>query len=364
VSPAISPAPAPPADTRPANSAKPPGVESVVVLVVGENLKSRSLLTSILGAFGVGAVLRAVSGANALELFHEMRRRPERVGVSGLDLVMADWEMTRIDGAGLLRWIRRHPESPDPFLPFIAMSTAPSQDQVRAARDLGANQFIARPFTVEALCEHLDSLTGDSRNYVQISDYFGPDRRHHDVPVELDLRGDEGVVRPGVRLLVAPKRLAAKLGGRFEPEPRRLAEARNKLDAWHDEFMAAVENGLARAESRFADIELSPDAEARVLGLADLNTISHHLHGYGRSFGSPLVITLSRSLHQLTGQTDQIDRDYLELVRAHLDALQAVLKLGLRSEGTKTEHKLVHELHRANRKLVRRAAERRLRCPG
>ncbi len=335
-------------------------MRKVTVLVVGENLQHRTLLASILSAFGIGAVLRAVSGAKALELFHHLRRRPERVGVAGLDLIIADWEMSQIDGAALLRWIRRHPDSPDPFLPFVAMTTAPSAGQVRAARDLGASLFIARPFTIEILCDRLDSLTGDRRDYVQIHDYFGPDRRHHQAPVALDRRGDDAVARPGVRLLVAPKRLAAKLGGRFEPEPECLSEARKKLHAWRHEVVVTAEKYLARAASRFAEIENTQDAAARALGLADLNQISHHLHDYGLSLGFPVVITLSRSLRQLTGQIDQADTGGLELVRAHLSALQAVLKAGPLGAGGKVERNLVHELDRANQKIARRSADRRL----
>jgi CheY-like chemotaxis protein len=287
-----------------------------------------------------------------LELFQQMRYHPRQVGVASLDLVIADWRMGQIDGAALLRWIRHHPDSPDPFLPFIAMGTAPSEDQVRAARDLGANQFIARPFTIEGLCGHLDCLTGDNRNYVETGDYFGPDRRHHHLPVVLERRGDEGLVRPGVRFLVAPKRLAAKLGGRFEPRPERLAAARDKLQAWQREFVVTAENYLARAEACFAEIESTRDAALRHRGLADLNRISDHLHGYGRSFGFPLVITLSRSLQQLTGQAHEADSDCLQLVRAHLDALQAVLQAGLCPAGGKIGRKLVQELPRANRKMV------------
>ena len=127
-----------------ATTANPPGLKSVAVLIADESLKTRKLIGSILDSFGVGTVLQASNGAHALELFQQIRRHPDRIGVSGLDLVIADWEMTQIDGAALLRWIRRHPKSPDPFLPFIAMSTEPNSDQIRAARDLGASQFIAR----------------------------------------------------------------------------------------------------------------------------------------------------------------------------------------------------------------------------
>ena len=345
---------------RPATTANPAGLQSVVVLIVDESLKTRNLIGSILDSFGVGTVLPASSGAHALELFQQIRRHPDRIGVSGLDLVIADWEMTQIDGAALLRWIRRHPKSPDHFLPFIAMSTEPSNDQVRAARDLGASQFIARPITIEVLCDQLLSLTGKTRNFIKTRDYFGPDRRHHDIPVKVDLRCDDSAGRPGVRHLIAPNRLAAKLGGRFVPEPERLAEAQKKLNTWQREFVVTIQKYLARAESQFAVIEKNHDSAARHRVLANLNRISHQIHSYGRNFGFPLVITLARSLHQLTCQIEKIDIEYLELVRAHLDALQAVLNIGLRKDGGKVGRKLIQELFRANRKFVHHSPEQSL----
>ncbi len=84
-------------------AAKSSGLERVVVLVVDESLKTRALLGSILSSLGVGTVLRASDGGNALELIHEMRCRPERVGVSGIDLIIAEWDMARVDGRPLLR---------------------------------------------------------------------------------------------------------------------------------------------------------------------------------------------------------------------------------------------------------------------
>jgi len=343
-----------------ATTANLPGLKSVVVLIVDESLKTRKLIASILDSFGVGTVLPASNGAHALEIFQQIRRNPDRIGVSGLDLIIADWEMTQIDGAALLRWIRRHPKSPDPYLPFIAMSTEPSKDQVRAARDLGASQFIARPITIEVLCDQLDSLAVNTRNFIKVRGYFGPDRRHHDIPVEVDLRCHDPAGRPGVRHLLAPNRLAAKLGGRFEPEPERLAEAQKKLDTWQREFVTTIQNYLARAESQFAVIEKNHDAEARHRGLANLNRIGHQIQSYGRNFGFPLVITLARSLHQLTCQIKTIDREYLELVRAHLDALQAVLSLGIKKDGGKVGRKLIQELFRANSKFVRSYPDERL----
>lgn len=334
-------------------AAKSSGLERVVVLVVDESLKTRALLGSILSSLGVGTVLRASDGGNALELIHEMRCRPERVGVSGIDLIILEWDTARMDGAALLRWIRHHRESPDRFLPVIAISATPSEEQVKAARDLGANQFIARPFTVNSLCDHIDSLVRDDRRYVKTGEYFGPDRRFHDLPVEVDHRADSETEPFGVRYILPPRGLAAKVGGRLQVEPEMLAEAENELETWQAEFVATVRDYLDRLTCEYTTICDAEDALARRVALDRLGRIGRQLHGHGQSFGFPLVTTVAHSLHQLTGQRHAPGDDYLKLLGAHLDTIRAVLSAELRSDGGKVGRELVRELHRANQKFLR-----------
>ena len=334
-------------------AAKSSGLDRVVILIVDESLKTRALLGSILSSLGVGTVLRAPNGGNALELIQEMRRRPERVGVSGIDLIISEWDMASVDGATLLRWIRHHRESPDRFLPFIVMSATPSEGRVKAARDLGANQFIARPFTVNSLCDHIDSLVRDDRRYVKTGEYFGPDRRFHDLPVEMDRRADSGTEPFGVRFILPPRGLAAKVGGRLQVEPEMLAEAENELETWQEEFVATVRDYLDRLTCEYTTICGAEDAMARLAALDRLGRIGRQLHSHGQSFGFPLVTTVARSLHQLTGQGHAPGDDYLGLLGAHLDTIRAVLSVELRSDGGKVGRELVRGLHRANRKFLR-----------
>ncbi len=343
-------------------AAKSSGLERVVVLIVDESLKTRALLGSILSSLGVGTVLRAPKGVDALELIHEMRRRPERVGVSGIDLIISEWDMARVDGAALLRWIRHHRESPNRFLPFIAMSATPSEKRVKAARDLGANQFIARPFTVDILCDHIDSLVRNDRRYVKTGEYFGPDRRFHDLPVEVDRRADSETEPVGVRFILPPRGLAAKVGGRLQVEPEMLAEAENELDTWQEEFIATVRDYLDRLTCEYTTIRGAEDALAGLAALDRLGRIGRQLHGHGQSFGFPLVATVARSLHKLTDQGHAPGDDYLELLGAHLDTIRTVLSAELRSDGGKVGRELVRELYRANRKFLR--APERSRPPG
>lgn len=333
-------------------AAKSSGLDRVVILVVDESLKTGALLGSILGSLGVGTVLRVPNGGDALELIHEMRRRPERVGVSGIDLIVAEWDTARANGAALLRWIRHHRESPDRFLPFIAMSATPSERRVKAARDLGANQFIARPYTVAGLCEHIDALVRNDRRYVKTGDYFGPDRRFHDLPVAVEQRADGKTEPVAVRFILPPRGLAAKVGGRLQVEPEMLAEAENELETWQDEFVATVRDYLDRLTCEYATIHGAEDALARLAALDRLGRIGGQLQGHGQSFGFPLVTAVALSLHQLTSQGHAPGDDYLKLLGTHLETIRAVLNAELRSDGGKVGRALVHELHRANRKFL------------
>ncbi len=334
------------------------GLQRVVVMVADESLKTRTLLGSILASFGIGKVVRAVDGANALELIHEMRRHPERVGVTGIDLLISEWDMARVGGAELLRWVRHHRDSPDRFLPFIAMSAAPLEEQVTAARDLGANQFMARPYTVNGLCEHIDSLIRDDRIYVKTPDYFGPDRRLHDRPVATDRRADGGTKPAGVRFVPPPRGLTAKVGGRFRVEPEMLAKAEGELETWQQEFSATAQGLLDRLASEFAAIRSTDDALARHAALGRIGLISHQLHGHGHCFGFPMVTSVSRALHELASQSHDVGDELLGLVGAHIDTIRAVLSTELRSDGGKIGRELVGELQRANRKYLLNSAPR------
>ncbi|MDP6708888.1 MAG: response regulator, partial [Alphaproteobacteria bacterium] len=113
------------------------GLERVTVLVVEDTLQIRSLLISVMRQVGVGNVLRANDGMEATEIMCAMRRNPERIGISQIDLIICDWVMSPVDGGTLLRWVRRHKDSPDPFLPFFMISGYSDEARVRAARDLG-----------------------------------------------------------------------------------------------------------------------------------------------------------------------------------------------------------------------------------
>jgi two-component system chemotaxis sensor kinase CheA len=108
-------------------------IERKTVLVVDDSITTRTLERSILEAQGY-AVLVSVDGLAALERL--------RSGAERIDLVVADVEMPRMDGFGLLQAIRNDPGLS--ALPVVMMTSRNSPDDIQRGLDLGANAYVTK----------------------------------------------------------------------------------------------------------------------------------------------------------------------------------------------------------------------------
>ena len=50
-------------------------------------------------------------------------------------------------------------------------------EKVAEARDMGANEMLAKPFSVNAMAEKLLQIVDRPRQFVHTGNFFGPDRR-------------------------------------------------------------------------------------------------------------------------------------------------------------------------------------------
>ena len=103
------------------------------VLVVDDSITTRTLEKSILEAQGY-QVLLSVDGIDALNVL--------RSGETMIDLVIADVEMPRMDGFGLLQAIKADPRLAS--TPVILMTSRADPADVRRGLDLGANAYITK----------------------------------------------------------------------------------------------------------------------------------------------------------------------------------------------------------------------------
>ncbi len=114
------------------------------VLVVDDSAPARMLIAEAVerGSSRRGRTLRIVEACDAFEALRLLPREP-------FDLVLTDVNMPALSGLELIRLIRARPEHRG--LPIVVLSTEREEDDVRRAREAGADGYLPKPFGASEL---------------------------------------------------------------------------------------------------------------------------------------------------------------------------------------------------------------------
>lgn len=124
------------------------------MLVVEDSASTRALVRAIVesdafrAAVGECEVIEAASGFDAMRL---LPRGP-------YDLIVTDINMGDINGLELIQFIRKSERYKE--TPLVIISTQSTDRDVERGLALGANAFVPKPFTAEALQSVLASQLG------------------------------------------------------------------------------------------------------------------------------------------------------------------------------------------------------------
>lgn len=138
------------------------------VLVLDRNAHMLAIMRAALRALGVERLWTTSEPEEAFQLFQ----------ANEIDLVMSDWVPGR-DELKFLHRIRDVIESSDPYVPIIVVTAYTELPTVMAARDLGMTEFMATPVSVMRIYNHICSVIEHHRPFIMIRNFFGPDRRRH-----------------------------------------------------------------------------------------------------------------------------------------------------------------------------------------
>jgi two-component system chemotaxis response regulator CheY len=118
----------------------------MLALVVEDSKTIRMILIKYLQKMNI-QVVEAANGLEGLERLKEM---------APPDLVLVDWNMPVMNGIDFIRAVRElHIYDP---LPLIMVTTNSESDYVGTAMDAGANEYIQKPCTFDALREKIELL--------------------------------------------------------------------------------------------------------------------------------------------------------------------------------------------------------------
>jgi chemotaxis protein histidine kinase CheA len=64
-----------------------------------------------------------------------------------------------------------------------------------------------------------------------------------------------------------------------------------------------------------------------------IRRIAHDLKGQGGTFGYPLVTSFATSLHRFASMREGIETEHVEIIKAHIDAMRAVVRDRVSGDG-------------------------------
>lgn len=147
------------------------------VLLVEDDPRMRRLISTTLTILGFRKITEVGNGREALDLLEAYR--------TGFryDFIITDWEMPIMNGLELVSAIRQNIALPDYTIPVLMCTGMAQKRHVLEARDFGATEFIAKPFTVDQLAQKITHLLSNPRQFVICDTYVGPCRRRRNTPL-------------------------------------------------------------------------------------------------------------------------------------------------------------------------------------
>lgn len=337
------------------------------VLVVEDTGFIRLLIVSVLRALGIENIHTAENGADAIKQIKD-RARTLPDGTPPFDLVVCDLLMPEVDGFLFLRFVRSSPDSPDRFMPVAMLSGAADAAFVAKCRDLGSNEFIAKPFSTQAIWDRLMQIVYRPRRFVLGGGYFGPERRRIDKKVETERRvknqEEIQIIRNNTKKIKLDStdvlyfeftnRLAAKVGGQPGGEIPKLdvevlAKVEEKISEMSGDYSTWVADEIRKLDESLLKLK-EPGANLRSL-MARINRGAHEMRGQGGIFGYPLITEFSKSLFQYTNKSVQAisDNEY-ELLKAHIDTIKVIIAEKVEGDGGETGRALLAGIQAAIKK--------------
>ena len=119
-------------------------------LVVDDSATMRRIVVNSLNRIGFHDTVEAGDGKEALQQFG-----PE------IGCVITDWNMPKMTGIEFVRQLRLHPSGRS--VPVLMVTTRSVREDILAAIEAGANNYIVKPFTPAVLKEKLEAVLRSAR---------------------------------------------------------------------------------------------------------------------------------------------------------------------------------------------------------
>ena len=164
----------------------------------------------------------------------------------------------------------------------------------------------------------------------------------------------ETIVHKDYSVIIPPNTLrdrAMSIGGKSKDgfDTEALERAEQALAALADDFSQWMHDESAKLDAARGVFQTGTSNDDH---MQTLYRAAHDIRGQGRTFGYPLAGELADGLCDLLDGAENMDEKTVELVDAHIDAIRAVVRDGVRDEKDMTARVLIGELRSAREAII------------
>lgn len=123
-------------------------MKAKTILIADDSRAMRAMLTLTIESIGDYRIVEVSSGFEALRILPREQ----------VDLILTDINMPDINGLELISYLRENPNYRD--IPVIIISTEGSQKDVDKGKQLGANEYVVKPFDPVRVQELIKTYLG------------------------------------------------------------------------------------------------------------------------------------------------------------------------------------------------------------
>ena len=141
--------------------------KAIKILIADENENDRQSLCNELRRSGFTNLIEAGNGEEALI----------QIGKNHPDVAIIDVWLSKLDGIGVLNNAKNLKFAPDKPPAFIVVSMVSKQNIFIEAANAGAELCMFKPYNIESLCRHINSLarSRDGETQTEVQEDKGPD---------------------------------------------------------------------------------------------------------------------------------------------------------------------------------------------
>lgn len=120
--------------------------KDMTVLVVDDFSTMRRIIRNILRELDFKDILEADDGSSAVEILKTQK----------VDLIVSDWNMPKMTGLDLLKFVRSNEPTKD--LPFLMVTAEAQKENIVEAVKAKVSNYIIKPFTAVTLSDKLAKI--------------------------------------------------------------------------------------------------------------------------------------------------------------------------------------------------------------